>query len=1028
MSGRRGRRIGLALTTWTLVAGHVLPTVWSTPSPLFAQSTSAAFQSPSETLQLNATSASTWSQGRTSVVQLDGPVSIRLDRQTLTADRAVVWLTPANAILPNQQDAEIVLLGNAEIVSTDTQSTRSGPRLLVSATVRGAIRITAARRAARDLSNGETYQDALALRPITVDQLEETPAVVPGVPAGVSGAVPGAPTGVSGVPSSPAGFPSTPLTTSTTTRPWRQPAPARVAPAPTTQQVFVAPPEPVQFRADTVQTTQTSDDKVALVLSGGVTVFQRRANGDLIELLADRAVLYTPLNNLRELQEEGATFTTVEDAITAGYLEGDVRISFTPGATTGAEQRLRAKRVYYEFSSDRAILTDAVIHTNDQLIPVPMILRADTIRQLALGEWRTKNAKLTTSSFATPSYAVAADRAYVRQVDTGDERFGTRTNFFANSVRFDTFGLPIFWLPVAAGSVTERGFPLRQIGFGNSTRFGFETTTEWGLFETLGRLPPPGLDASFRLDYFTDRGPATGLNADYQGGFITETTRDPWNFDGQIRTYFVLDKGEDDLGSSRLKVEPEQDLRGQAIWQHQHFLPDNWQVQLRAGWLSDPTFREQWFKDDFDNDLPVETSLYLKRQENTEALTFLATAQPNDFVTSADNLQENFEVERLPEIGYRRIGDSLFNDRFTFFSTNTLGGLRFNESDATPADLGFLPPFVEPGLPSRGLTGVSNDYVVRGDTRQEIDYPVQLGRFKVVPYVIGRYTGYADSPEGGNKNRLYAGTGVRINTAFWRVDDTAVSHLFDIHRIRHVVEPEVHLYTSASTLDRSEIYDYDEVDSINDITAGQVALRQRWQTKRGGPGRWRSVDFFTLNVEGNFFANQPDDALIAPTNFRSLFFSSEPERSIPRNGINTDASWRVADTTILLGDLTYNLDESQVATAAVGVAVQRDARTSYYVGTRYIEELSSNIATIAVTYQLSRKYTLGFSQSYDFSDSQNVASVFNVQRRFDRFFATVSVYHDDNSDESGLRFNLFPEGLGAQAGTGSLENLFSTPR
>jgi len=40
------------------------------------------------------------------------------------------------------------------------------------------------------------------------------------------------------------------------------------------------------------------------------------------------------------------------------------------------------------------------------------------------------------------------------------------------------------------------------------------------------------------------------------------------------------------------------------------------------------------------------------------------------------------------------------------------------------------------------------------------------------------------------------------------------------------------------------------------------------------------VDFFTFNVEGNFFAHKPNDSLIAPTRFRGLFFDSLPEASI----------------------------------------------------------------------------------------------------------------------------------------------------
>jgi len=1004
--GRPGGRIGLAVTPRTLAT---LLGALALTSAVRAQTTSAPAESLTDSIRIDAARAFTWTEGRSSVVQLDGPVTIVLDRQTLTASRAVIWLTPSKSILPDQQDVDIVLLGGSQVVDHAEQITRSGPRLLVSATVRGSVRIKAPERLARDQSATEVYRKAQQLRPVTVDQIND---IVPPVP--LTG-----PMDISGARAR----------VNRPTQPWKQPLPAQAPPTPTTQQVFTPSSQPVQFRADTVQTVTTSEGKVALVMSGGVTLFQRRENGDLIELLADRAVLYTPLNNLNELQEGQGKFRTVQDAITAGYLEGDVRVTFTPSTGAGSEQRLRAKRIYYEFGTDRAILTDAVIHTIDPRISVPVIVRADAVRQLAIGEWRTRNTRLTTSSFNTPSYAVAASRAYVKQVDTGDPRYGTRTQFVANNVRFDSFGIPVFWLPVAAGSVTENGFPLRQIGFGNSTRFGFETTSEWGLFETLGRLPPPGIDASVKADYFSDRGPATGVDAGYRGGFVTDTTRDPWNFEGNIRTYFVLDDGVDDLGSNRLNVDPNQNLRGQAIWQHQHFLPDDWQVQFQTAYLSDPTFREQWFNNDYLNSLPAQTSLYAKQQVDTEALSFLVSVQPNDFVTTANDAQENFEVERLPEVQYRRIGDSFGNDRFTFFSNNSVSGLKYNRSDSTPLELGFIPGFSDPGLPALGRTGTTGDYVVRGDSRQEIAYPVQLGRFKVVPYVLGRYTGYSNSPTGGNKNRLVAGTGVRINTAFWAIDDTAVSDLFDIHRLRHVIEPEVHLFTSASTVDRDELYQFDNnVDDVNDITAAQFALRQRWQTKRGGPGRWRNVDVFTLNVEGNAFVNQPNDSFLAPTNFRSLFFASQPEISVPRNGINADASWRVADTTVLLGDVNYNVDEGQLATAGVGVVVQRDTRTGYYLGTRYIEELASNITTVGASYQLSRKYLLSFSQSYDFAGKANVTSVATVQRKFDRFFVTVSVYRNENTDENGLRFNLFPEGLSPNAGLGAVENLFGSNR
>jgi hypothetical protein len=547
-------------------------------------------------------------------------------------------------------------------------------------------------------------------------------------------------------------------------------------------------------------------------------------------------------------------------------------------------------------------------------------------------------------------------------------------------------------------------------------------------------VPPEELDLSYKLDFFSDRGPAGGIDAEYAGGYISKTTKQAWNFEGELESYFVKDEGIDVLGRQRGRIDPDDDFRGRVRWEHQHFFPDHWQLQLRSGWVSDATFLEEWFEDEFDEELPLESSLYLKRQEKTEAITFLTTVQPNDLVTSADLLQEQFEVERAPEFGYYRIGDSLWDDRLTFYSANTFGRYRFNPSDTSLADQGFrFNRGARPGRPSLGLVGVDgfvgppvvdDDWTFRGDFRQEINYPFALGQFRVLPYVFGRYTGYTDSPDNHNADRGFVGAGVRVNTQFWKVDNAARSELFDINRTRHVIEPELHAFTSATNVDSNELWIYDEhVDNIHDVSAVQLALRQRWQTKRGSPGRQRSVDFLKLNVEANLFANQPDDVELEPLGFRGLLYPSLPEASIPRNSINGDTQWRVSDTAIILGDVQYNLDEQQLATASVGMIARRDTRVAYFAGIRYIEDLDSSIVTVALSYELTRKYSIGVRQSYDFGDSDNVYSSLSFQRRFDRFLMMASLYNNSTDDSKGISFGIFPEGLGG-ASTDALQSAF----
>ena len=787
---------------------------------------------------------------------------------------------------------------------------------------------------------------------------------------------------------------------------------------------------PVRFNAPELEIVDTPEGTIAVVLSKGVTLLQHRPNKDLIELRADRVVLFTNLKNLKELQDPQRN-RRIEESITGAYLEDDVRIVYTPFKTPNNDQRLSGNRVYYEFATDRAILTDAVIHTVQPKTVIPIILRAKVVRQLAEGEFEAEKAQLSTSAFARPSYAIAADKIYVRSSEEsiGDEP--GRYLYDAKGVTFQAFGFPFFYLPGASGSMSNDQTVLRAIGIEHSKAFGTGVLGEFGLFETLGKTPPPDLDLSYRLDYHSDRGPAAGINARYKGGFFTETSHEPWSFEGDFKSYFVYDKGFDDVGRTLPRsLRDGSELRGHALFEHNHYLPDDWQVQIRAGYVSDQEFLEQWFPRQYDEGLPHDVSFYAKHQKDTEAFTLLAQFQPNDLVTTSDLLQEQFEVEHIPEIGYHRIGDSFWEDRGTFFSDNTLGGLHFQKTRATLAEQGFAPSGVlSPGIPSLGTTGLTNDTVIRGDFREEFDFPINAGQFKVVPYVVGRYTGYSDSPAGGAKNRFFAAAGARINTAFWKTDDTVNSDLFDLHRLRHVIEPEVNLFTSAQTVDRSDVFLYDEqIDPVNDISAAQIALHQRWQTYRGGPGRWRSVDFLTLNVEANFFANKPSAAQLQPLGFRGLFFASLPEISVPRNSVNADLTWRISDNTVLLADMSENLDKDRLAQASIGLVVRRDEHLTYYLGNRYIADLRSNITTAAIDYQISRKYSVVLAQSFDFGLNQDVASEIDVTRRFDTFAVVVRAFHNETTDQNGFGVNIFPNGLGYGLDSSAFESAVNSRR
>ncbi len=914
------------------------------------------YQPPAQRLNLSAVEARTWSDGADSIVLLDQGVRIDLGDGILTADQAVLWLRATEPSRPQLYQVQIALLGHA--TAQYGQTRRDGPNLLVNTQVEAQVRVAAQRRLSGPLTDAPVYQQALALRrqPDAAIGVADKQKLSPFVD--------------------------------------RTAALAATAPRAV----------PVRLQFASLQTLSDQQGKIAAVLGGPILIMATSPKGDLVELQAQHAVLFTRLNNLRQAQQGK---DALGNAATAVYLEGDVRINYTPADPRKGQQQLQTERAYYDLVNHRAILTDAVLHAVDPVHQVPIMLRAAKLQQLSAGEFEGRDVVLSTSGFATPSLAIAAKKAYVRQVYNADDD-GYLNRFRVNDASFELWGLPFFYWPYAAGSFSDRGLPLRKLQVENTNRFGFGVRTQWDLPQLAGRSAPPDLDLTLQADYLAKRGPAGGVDADYGGGFLTEVTRDPWNFQGSFRSYLIDDRGQDEFGVGRLDVDPPQSLRGRVQWEHQHFFPNDWQVQARLGWVSDATFLEEYFPNQWRQSQPLDSSVYFKRQRDTEAFTLLVSAQPNHFVTSSDLVQEQFEVQRLPELGYHRIGDALLDDQLTFYSDNSYARLAAQRSRSSLLRQGY-PYYLSPGLASIGQTGLDSEPFDRADFRQEIDYPFSAGQFKVVPYVMGRYTSWSATPGGGGSDRLYSATGVRMTTAFWKIDEAAQSDLLDIHRLRHVIEPELHLYGSGQTQERTRVYWYDEpVDEISDFAAAQIALRQRWQTKRGGPGAWRSVDVFSLNVEGNFFTNQPPAAERRPEAFRGLFFDSLPEASIPRSSINSDGAWRISDSTSLFADAQWNLDKRTLATSAIGFAVRRDPRVSYYATLRYIDELNSSILAVAASYELSTKYTLTGAQSFDFGNDNTVSSNLGILRRFDSFAMLLSVSYDQTTGVSGVAINVLP--------------------
>jgi len=586
-------------------------------------------------------------------------------------------------------------------------------------------------------------------------------------------------------------------------------------------------------------------------------------------------------------------------------------------------------------------------------------------------------------------------------------------------VNMKYYNQKIFGWPKINSRFVRPELPIRKLAVGNDSEYGTSVETRWYLFRLLGWKEPAGMDTSLAADYFSKRGYGSGIESEYEFE----------NSFGNMIGYIMTDRGKDDLGraDSRRNQDPEQDLRGRFGFRHREYLPDDWQATMEVGYISDRNFLEWMYRDEFYTDKGQETLLHLKQQRDNWALSLLGKARINDFESM---------TEELPTIEYHRTGQSFWDNRLTWYSDSRVSRLR----DRYDEDV--------PGHPSQ-------DFYTFGTTRNEVDMPLTLGTVKFTPFVAGTYAyedqqGYDLSLSGDNAGRndtaMLGETGLRASTQFWKEDPSVQSRLWDIDGIRHILMPHV----EAAAYGQSER----GIDQRNVFNAG---LSQRWQTHRGQGEDRRTVDWLRWDVDSTWLDRAVDSDIgpetsadyflygpLAGTGAGSTYGPSRfifNDSSIPvflrrndryfgmvRNSINSDAEWRITDTTALLGDINYDVRSGVVQQMDVGVSRYVYPDLSLYLGSRYlrpiivnvdenddgindIHEVGSHSVVGAVTYQLGQRYWVTLSQEYNFDFGKSVSSNFALVRQYHRLFYSIEASIDQSLKRSGVMFSVWPQGV-----------------
>lgn len=756
-----------------------------------------------------------------------------------------------------------------------------------------------------------------------------------------------------------------------------------------------------------------SGEEQSIVLEDGVNITYREPGTErILELGAQRAVVFFA-------GEANASVANVRASDIDGiYLEGDV-------VATDGTYNLRGPRVFYDVRNDKALILDAVFSTFDTRVGFPLYVRAKSVRQLSETEFVADRASISNTAFAEPNLTIGARNVTIRQdtriADTGEEK--TYTVADAEHITLDAFGVPVGYLPKFEGNPED--IPLRDVGFVFGSKSGEEIRTRWDFFSLFGLEKPDGLSADLMLDALLDRGPGVGVRANWAGD----------DYKGGLLTYWVFNDTGTDTLTTGAEVDRDGDNRGIVRAEHIAKVGSDWTVFGELSHVSDENFVDTFYEELAETGREFQSRIHARKLTENTSLTLEASGQIDDFTPNEYILQsDGYNVERLPELTYTRIADDLLEPiapgRLLYSSESRIGSLSLAFTDKTPAEYGLRSNAraqqalglnanqnIADALRAQGYTERA---VFRADTRHELAADLSAGPIKILPWLVGRGTVYdtdfeSFAGDSDNSERAWGAAGLTLATTVQRVENDIYSRALDVNRVRHILRPSITAFYAGSNVDQDELPVYDEsVESLADGTVFRLGLDQTWQTQRGGPGRWYSVDWITLDSEVVFAS---DDAI--SNDGIGRYFDSRPENSRLSNFGSVSAIMQATDSLALVGSTIYDFDDDGQSATSAGFILEHSPTFSSSLRYRYLDAQNSTLLTGGTDYTLTDKYTLGTQATYD-TDLGDIQSIRGeLLRDFQSAVFGLSFTYNNISEETSFGVIFQPLGRGTAAQIGS---------
>ena len=817
-----------------------------------------------------------------------------------------------------------------------------------------------------------------------------------------------------------------------------------------------------------------ADGTQILIITNGVNIHTVSEEQGIVDIEADSVVIWRRSEGRTgppRVDFNGNLVDNNTDPLEF-YLEGHVIFRQDERKYQGrSDQRTyQGERVYYDVRRDQLLALNAQVELFAPGLVTPTKLKSPRIFQYhpqvpgpdgrlaasSLSAMQLDNSVTTGSRFAKPGYRFTSRSVDVNQIvdsqaipNPGKTPFDkddltwlidARQNFFF-------FGpVPVFYLPHMRVEADDINPPLQGISFATNNYFGQQFRTDYDVFNLLGKRHPPEIDVwNLDVDYLSARdkspgqGIALGSEIGWYGSDLINDINDPYhknkatppsrlnNYAGYFDVYGLFDGSRDVLGPGpavitgspnnnaagregfqRISNPFFQEFRGIVTLRHmQSFvnkdtpLDEDFRANFEVGFFSDRNFLEQYFKRRFDVGLDQENLTYLIKQKANTAATILAETNLQTF---------NTETQWYPKGDYYRLGDSLLNNRLTYYQHT--GADYANVHTAAEVNnrtiFAFLP--VDPISNTKGTFESGRLY-----TAHELDLPLNFNFLRLTPYLQGQAVGWNNQIAGHAVGRLWGAAGARADVVLWKKYPNVESELLNIHGLNHKIDFVADYRDAYSNVPLNSLGVQDDLDDnayeytrryfaltnyvggvlppqydpralilrralspitgTTDIQASmntlKLGIHQRLQTKRGQEGKRHIMDYMVFDLDTTYFPQASRDNFGKP--FGQNFFNYE---------------WYIGDRTSIVsygwfefwkvtGDsfLNYNtsLDRNDpfgLHIITSGLSITRIPKGNIFVGYTVVNTgpINTSALNTQYSYWLSPKWFGSVGESYDFGN------------------------------------------------------------